>query len=56
LEIVDVSSSVGNDLSKTKNLTIAAAYDYKGLRVVAYPRRASLTGSKTIHGPLDQIR
>ena len=28
-----------NNLSKTQNLTMVAAYDYKGLRVIAYPRR-----------------
>jgi hypothetical protein len=33
----------------------APAYDYKGLRVITYPGRAPLTGSKTIHGSLDQI-
>ena len=29
-----------NNLSKTQNLMTAAAYDYKGLRVVTYPGRA----------------
>ena len=29
-----------NNLSKTQNLMMAAAYDYKGLRVIAYPVRA----------------
>ena len=29
-----------NNLSKTQNLMTAMAYDYKGLRVVAYPGRA----------------
>ena len=33
----------------------AAAYDYKGLRVVAYLGGAPLMGSKMIHDPLDQI-
>jgi len=30
---------------------MVVAYDYKGLRVIAYPGRAPLMGSKTIHGP-----
>ena len=29
-----------NNLSKTQNLMMAVVYDYKGLRVVVYPRRA----------------
>ena len=29
-----------NNLNKTQTLMMAAAYDYKGLRVIAYPRRA----------------
>ena len=41
------------NLSKTQNLMMAAAYDYKGLRVIAYPRRP-LMGPNMIHGPTDQ--
>jgi hypothetical protein len=45
-----------NNLSKTQNLITVAAYDYKGLRVIAYPRCTPLMGSKMIHVPLEQIR
>ena len=31
-----------------------AAYDYKGLRVVAYPGHALLMSPNTIHCPMDQ--
>jgi hypothetical protein len=44
------------DLRKTQNLMMAVEHEYKGLMVAAYPGRAPLMGSKTIHGLLDQIR
>ena len=35
-----------NDLSKTQNLTMVVAYDYKGLRVVTNHGRAPPNGLK----------
>jgi hypothetical protein len=55
----DESATVNDrfDLSKTpQNLMMAVVLEYKGLRVTAYPGRAFLKGSNTIHGPLEQIR
>jgi hypothetical protein len=34
------------DLSKTQNLMMIVAHEYKGLRVTAYPGRALLMGSR----------
>ena len=43
-----------NDLSKTQKLMLVAVTNYRGLKVIASPGCAPLTGSTTIHGPMDQ--